>query len=205
MHKPVFATDLSRLETHGFGHRSLTWWGVSSFFLIEGTAFALAIAAYFFLMSQEQAWPPPPYRAPDLLAGTLFTLVLLLSEIPNTMAKKAAEHGELRNLRWLLLAIAAIGLLLLVLRAFEFNSMNIYWYENAYGSVIWMLLVLHTTHIGTDWVDTLVLAGLMHGRHGVEGRRFVDCSENAMYWRFVWLCWLPIYFMIYWLPRLQGS
>jgi cytochrome c oxidase subunit 3 len=205
MRKPVFATDLSSLPTHGFGHRSLTWWGVCSFFLIEGTAFVLAIAAYFFLMSQEQAWPPPPYRAPDFLAGTLFTILLLLSEIPNTMAKKAAEHGQLRKLRWLLLVMAAIGLALLVLRAFEFNSMNIYWYENAYGSVIWMLLVLHTTHIGTDWVDTLVLAGLMHGKHGMEGRRFVDCSENAMYWRFVWLCWLPIYFLIYWLPRLQGS
>ena len=52
--------------------------------LIEGTAFALTIAAYFFLMSQEQGWPPPPFQPPDLLAGTLFTLVMLLSEIPNT-------------------------------------------------------------------------------------------------------------------------
>jgi hypothetical protein len=49
-----------------------------------------------------------------------------------------------------------------------------------------------------------VLAALMHGRHGMEGRRFVDCAENAMYWRFVWLSWLPIYVMIYWLPRLAG-
>ena len=204
MQKPAFATDLSRLPTHGFGQRSVTWWGIVAFFLIEGTAFVLALAVYFFLMSQEQAWPPPPYRPPDLLAGTLFTLLLLLSEIPNTMAKRAAEHGEIRKLRWLLLLIGAIGLVLLVLRALEFNSLNIYWYDNAYGSVIWMLLVLHTTHIGTDWADTLVLAGLMHGPHGMEGRRFVDCAENAMYWRFVWLCWLPIYFTIYWLPRLQG-
>ena len=53
-------------------------------------------------------------------------------------------------------------------------------------------------------IDTLVLAALMHGRHGMEGRRFVDCAENAMYWRFVWLAWLPLYLLIYWLPRLQG-
>ena len=204
MQAPAFTQDLSRLPTHGFGHRSVTWWGILGFFLIEGTAFILAIAAYFYLMSQEQAWPPPPYLPPDLPAGTLFTLLLLLSELPNTLAKRAAEHGELRKLRWLLLVMSAIGLGLLVLRAFEFNSLNIYWYDNAYGSVIWMLLVLHTTHIGTDWVDTVVLAGLMHGRHGMEGRRFVDCSENAIYWRFVWLVWLPIYFLIYWLPRLQS-
>jgi len=91
-----------------------------------------------------------------------------------------------------------------VLRGFEFDSLNVLWTDNAYGSAIWMLLVLHTTHIATDWIDTLVLAGLMHGPHGMEGRRFVDCSENAMYWRFVWLCWLPIYFLIYWLPRLSS-
>jgi cytochrome c oxidase subunit 3 len=201
---PTFTADLSGLHTHGFGHRSVTWWGVMAFFLIEGTAFVLAIAAYFFLMNQEQAWPPPPIRPPDLLAGTLFTILLLLSEIPNSIAKHAAEHGELRKLRWMLIVAATIGALLLVIRGFEFGSLNVSWTDNAYGSVIWMLLLLHATHIATDWVDTLVLAFLMHGPHGVEGRRFVDCSENAMYWRFVWLAWLPMYFLIYWLPRLAS-
>ena len=52
-----------------------------------------------------------------------------------------------------------------------------------------------------DWVDTVVLTALMYTKHGITGRRFVDCSENAMYWRFVWLAWLPIYLLIYWVPR----
>ena len=200
--QPNFALDLEPLETHAFGNRSLTWWGIVAFFLIEGTAFALAIAAYFFLMSWDHAWPPPPLNPPDLLAGTLFTIVILLSEIPNTLIKWAAEKYELPRVRGLLMLMSLIGLVLLVVRACEFNSLNVFWYQNAYGSAIWMLLVLHTTHIVTDWVDTLVLAALMFTPHGTEGRRFVDCSENAVYWRFVWLCWLPIYALIYWLPRL---
>ncbi len=204
MQAPTFTQDLSRLPTHGFGPRSATWWGIVAFFLIEGTALALGAAVYLYLLGQEQAWPPPPHLPPDLPAGTLFTLLLLLSEIPNSMIKRAAEHGELRKVRRLLIVISLIGLALLVLRGFEFNSLNVYWYDNAYGSALWMLLVLHTTHIGTDWVDSLVLAGLMHTRHGMEGRRFVDCAENAMYWRFVWLAWLPLYLLIYWVPRLQG-
>ena len=202
MAQPRFTTDLAPLPTHGFGHRPVTWWGLVAFFLIEGTAFALAGAAYFFLMNQEQAWPPPPYAPPGLVPGTLFTIVLLLSEIPNSMAKHAAEHGQLRKLRRLLLVMSAVGPILIVLRGFELGALHIFWYENAYGSVLWMLLVLHATHFVTDWIDTLVLAALMHGPHGVEGRRFVDCSENAMYWRFVWLAWLPIYLLVYWLPRL---
>ena len=197
-----FATDLAPLHTHAFGHRSLTWWGVSSFFLIEGTAFALAVAVYFYLLNREPYWPPPPFAAPNLIAGTLFTVLILLSEIPNTMAKHAAERGELRELRRLLIVVSVIGAVLMILRGFEFASLNVLWHQNAYGSAIWLLLFLHATHIGTDWVDTLVLAGLMHTKHGLEGRRMVDCSENAMYWRFVWVAWLPIYFLIYWLPRL---
>jgi cytochrome c oxidase subunit III len=200
--QPHFTGDLAPLPTHGFGHRSVTWWGIIAFFMIEGTGFVMAIAAYFFLMNQEQLWPPPPFVPPDLLAGTLFTIVMLLSEIPNSIAKHAAEHGELRKLRWMLIAAAAIGAVLLALRAWEFNALNVLWTDNAYGSIIWALLLLHAIHFATDWVDTIVLAALMHTKHGMEGRRFVDCSENAMYWRFVWLAWLPIYGLIYWLPRL---
>ena len=196
-----FETDLAPLPTHAFGHRSLTWWGIIAFFLIEGTAFALAIASYFYLMNQDQAWPPRPVPPPELLAGTLFTVLMLLSEIPNTLAKKAAENYDLVPLRKMLIVASVIGAVLLVLRAFEFASLNVLWYQNAYGSAVWLLLVLHTTHIATDWVDTVVLAALMHTKH-VGPRRFVDCAENSTYWRFVWLAWLPIYALIYWLPRL---
>jgi heme/copper-type cytochrome/quinol oxidase subunit 3 len=198
---PHFAGDLAELPSHAFGHRSLTWWGTIGFMVIEGVAFAMAVGAYFFLMSQEDHWPPPPFDPPGLLAGILFTLVMLLSEIPNTIVKHAAEHGRLREVRRLLIVMVAIGLVLFVIRGFEFASLNVLWYDNAYGSIVWALLVLHTAHVLTDWGDTLVLAGLMHTRHGIEGRRFVDVSDNAMYWRFVWLAWLPIYLMIYWVPR----
>jgi heme/copper-type cytochrome/quinol oxidase subunit 3 len=202
MEQPRFSTDLAPLATHAFGHRSLTWWGIIAFFLIEGTGFALALAVYFYLLNQEHYWPPPPFAPPDLLAGTLFTMLILLSEIPNTILKAAAEAQDLMRTRRLLILMSVIGLVLMVLRGFELNSLNILWYQNAYGSALWLLLVLHTTHIATDWVDTLVLAALMHTQHGSEGRRFVDCSENSVYWRFVWLLWLPIYVVLYWLPRL---
>lgn len=201
MARQPFSLDLAPLPTHAFGRRSLTWWGIIAFFMIEGTAFALAGAAYFYLMNQERSWPPPSFLPPNVLAGTLFTIVILLSEIPNTLAKKSAEALDQKGVqRWLIVA-SVIGALLMIIRGFEFNSLNVLWHQNAYGSAVWMLLVLHTTHIGTDWVDTLVLTALMHTRHGTEGRRFVDCSENSVYWRFVWLLWLPIYAMIYWLPR----
>src|SRR5213075_1829486 len=135
------------------------------------------------------------------LAGTLFTILILLSEIPNTMIKKAAEAHDTETVRVLLPVIVAIGAVLLIIRGFEFNSLNVRWTDNAYGSIVWALLLLHTTHIATDWIDTLVLTALMFTKHGPTGRRFVDVSENSLYWRFVWLAWLPIYLLLYWVPR----
>jgi heme/copper-type cytochrome/quinol oxidase subunit 3 len=199
---PAFTEDVSKLESDGFGHRSLTWWGVIGFMVIEATGFALLFGAYFFLMSHEQNWAPLPLRPPDLLAGTLFTIVILLSEIPNTMVKKAALRLDLGEVRRLMPWVVGFGAVLLVIRAFEFNSLNVFWYDNAYGSILWALLLMHTTHLGTDWADTFILWRLMVTRHGEQKRRFVDTDENALYWRFVWLSWLPVYVLIYWLPRL---
>ena len=68
--KLIFQRDLSELPTHAFSIRSLTWWGVIGFMIIEGTAFALTIAAYFFLMAQESQWTPSQWQPPGLIAGT---------------------------------------------------------------------------------------------------------------------------------------
>ena len=68
-------------------------------------------------------------------------------------------------------------------------------------SLVWLLLGLHTTHIVTDVLDSGVLTALMF-MGPVEERRFVDVSENAVYWYFVVLTWIPIYGVIYWAPRL---
>ena len=200
--EPRFTDDLSDLPNFKFGPSSLTWWGIIGFMVIEGGFFALTFAAYFFIMGHEQGWPPEGRQAPDLLAGTLFTIVMLLSEIPNSMIKKAARARDLAAIRLLLPVMVAIGVVLLIIRGFEFNSLNCRWTDDAYASVIWALLLLHAGHLLTDWFDTVVLTALMYTPVGYEGRRLVDVDENSLYWRYVWLLWIPIYLMIYWVPRL---
>lgn len=200
--KPRFTADMADLPTSKFGPSSLTWWGIIGYMVIEGAAFALAFGAYFFLMSHARGWPPGGRPPPGLPAGTLFTIVILSSEIPNSAIKKAARKGDVPTIRFLMPIMVAIGVILLIIRGFEFNSLNILWTDNAYGSVIWMLLLLHTTHILTDWFDTIVLWALIRTPLAYEGRRQVDVDENSMYWRYVWLLWIPLYLMIYWVPRL---
>jgi hypothetical protein len=35
----------------------------------------------------------------------------------------------------------------------------------------------------------------------ITRRRFIDVSENSLYWYFIVAWWIPIYLVIYWAPR----
>lgn len=193
--------DLSNLPLHALGTGSVTWWGTCVFMLLEGTGFALVIAIYLYLASIAPAWPIGA-PLPDLLPGTVVTLLLLASVIPNVLVHRWAARQEMRKVRIGLVVMTVFGVLPLVVRVFEFPAMHISWDSNAYGSIVWTMLGLHTTHLLTDVGDTVVLLALMLTRHGYNLRRFGDTQDNALYWNFVVLTWLPVYFCLYWLPRL---
>jgi len=193
--------DVSDLPLHGMGSASVTWWGTLAFMLIEGTGFVLLIGVYLYLASLASSWPlsaPPPSLGP----GSAFTGLLVVSIVPNLLVARWAEKQDLRKVRIGLVIMALFGIVPLVPRALEFPALHVLWDSNAYGSITWILLGLHTTHLITDLIETLVLLALMCTRHGRNRRRFGDVQDNAMYWNFVVITWLPIYMCIYWVPRL---
>ena len=198
--EPKAVMDLRELPDHGFGSRSLTWWGTIGMFAIESMTLALGGAAYLYLMMQQPQWPPNT-PLPDLSVSSAVTLVFLLSLVPNLWLEKRAQKFDLRAVRIGLVVMSLIGAVLLVMRLYEFSHLNVRWDWNAYGSAVWGLLGLHTVHVATDLVDTIVLAVLMFTPHGHKARRFVDSAENAMYWNFVVIAWLPVYAILYWVPR----
>jgi heme/copper-type cytochrome/quinol oxidase subunit 3 len=195
------AIDVSPLPEHAFGQRSVLWWATMGMVAIEGTMFALLIMTYLYLKGRNDHWPPGNILPPGLVWGSVNTLILLVSMIPNELAKRAAEKFQLRKVELWLVVCMLFGLAFNVVRIFEFMSLNVSFDSNAYGSVVWALLGFHTVHIVTDWVDTGVLTVLMF-TGPIDEHRFVDVSENAMYWYFVVLTWLPIYALIYFAPRI---
>ena len=199
--KTRIVSDVSKLPTHGFGPNTTTWWGTLSFMALEGSGFILAAGAYLYLMVLAPQWPLNAPQ-PDVWAGTTVALLLLASMPFNHLMSRWARAEDLRKVKWGLVGMSLFGLAPLVVRWFEFSAVNVRWDSNAYGAVVWFLLGLHTTHLITDVGDTIVLAVLMFTRHGRNGRRFSDADDNAFYWDFVVLAWLPIYALIYWVPRL---
>jgi cytochrome c oxidase subunit 3 len=192
--------DVSGLPPYAFSYRGILWWATAGLVVIESVMFGLGISAYFYLRGREEQWPPGTLGPPDLLWGTVNTVVLLVSCIPNVIYQRAAERLDLRGVRrWMVVALA-FALAFVAIRVLEFQHLNCRWGTTAYGSVVYLLLGLHTVHLVTDLLDSIVLTALMFSRQ-VEGRRFVDVAENADYWYFVALVWLPVYATLYWAPR----
>lgn len=191
--------NVAGLPTVVFGYRSVIWWGTMGMMLIEGTMFAITIASYFFLRTRSSDWPPG-LMPPRITAGSINLALFILSVAPAIWVQKGAEKAELFVSRIGLIIMSGVGLAILIIRIYEFPSLMSTWDANAYASITWMLLGLHTVHLATDWVDTVVLTVMMFTQH-VNGKRFMDVSENSDYWYFVVLTWIPIYLVIYWVPR----
>jgi heme/copper-type cytochrome/quinol oxidase subunit 3 len=194
-----YVLDVSPLPKYAFGHKGLIWWGTVGFMVIEGSMFVMALIVYFYLRLKVEEWPPS-LPNPGLGFATANLLIVLMSCIPNALAKKAAEKFQLERLRMWLVVLTLVGLLTLVLRGFEYTQLNCRWDDNAYGSIVWFLISLHTIHVGTDVVDSGVLTALLFIGPVTE-KRFVDASENSLYWYFIVAWWIPIYLVIFWAPR----
>src|SRR3954470_11205822 len=100
---------VGNLPTVVFGHRSLIWWGTIGMMAIEGTMFAIVIAAYFYLRTRISDWPPG-LMPPALKYGVLNTVWFLLSVVPNQWTKTVAEKGELQKTRIGLSMMTAFGI-----------------------------------------------------------------------------------------------
>ena len=193
--------EASHLPDHVFGSRSPLWWATLMIILIESTVFVMTIASYFYLQGRESEWPPAGTPEPRIFWATINTVVLLASLIPNQLVKNAAENEDLTKIRIWMPVADLFALTFLTIRFFEFSDLGVSWDSNAYASITWALLGFHTFHLLTDLIDSVVLTVMMFTHHGEDGKRKVDVAENAFYWYFVVLTWIPIYLVIYWSPR----
>ena len=96
MIRPKIIGSVAELPDHGYGPRTIMWWGVLAFMMMEASAFLLAIFAYFFISGQYDTMPPGGFHPPDHLWGAVFTVVALLSLIPNFWAEHAARKQDQR-------------------------------------------------------------------------------------------------------------
>jgi cytochrome c oxidase subunit III len=176
--------DVSGIPSIAFGYRNVSWLGNVLYMAIEGMMFALLFATFFYLKTRSPHWPPSGFVPPSLGPGLFSAGLFVLSIAPAVWTKRRAFQQSRAGIQLGLAVLGIFGLVLIVVRGFEFASLNCRWTDNAYASTIWILLGIHTGHLITEWIETLVLLAIASTSH-MHGIRFADAAMNSDYWYFV--------------------
>jgi heme/copper-type cytochrome/quinol oxidase subunit 3 len=192
--------DVSGLPEVMFGRSNTTWLGNVFYMMIEGTMFALLIASYFYYRTRVGSWPPGN-SPPTLIWGVINGIVFLLSILPARYAQKVAPTGDRGRIRWALMGLAGFAIVNMILRGFELANLNVGWQESAYGSIVWSILGLHTGHLITEFIETVVILCVAF-TDKMEGSRLADVAINSDYWYFVVVTAVLSDFVIYGATRL---
>jgi cytochrome c oxidase subunit I+III len=201
MMRPLRTTlDVSTLPRIVFGNAGMVWWGTVGFILIEAFSLSLTVAAYLYLRRNVMEWPPSGTPLPDLLAPTIGVVVMLLSNIPMQLVARAAKQFDRAGVILWLTVTSVFGIAFWVIRVFEFDALNTLWDSHAYGSIVWAIVGFHAVLIVMEVGETIG-GWLMFIFAPTEEKHYVDACDNAMYWLFVTVAWVPLYVVVYLLPR----
>jgi heme/copper-type cytochrome/quinol oxidase subunit 3 len=192
--KPL-TLDVSGLPSVAFGPSNTTWLANVFYMAIEGMMFALMFASYFYLRTRTQEWPAG-HLPPAITYGALNAAIFLISVVPARWVQKRAPAGDRVAIRNGLIILSLFALVATVIRVFEFASLNCRWSDDAYSSTVWVLIGLHTGHLLTELIETLVIT-VMSFTTKMEGTRLADAAINSDYWYFVVITGLIVDLLIY--------
>lgn len=175
------------------------WWGTLGFIVIGGSTLLVCAIAYVYLRKNFSSWPPERVLRPALAAATVQAALMLLSNVPMVMLDRAARRLDLRAVRTGMVVISVLALVMCGLRALEFQALNVRWDSNAYGSAAWAVVTTHTTLLLLETAETLVFTVLLFSPN-LEQRDLSAASDNAIYWYFMTLAWIPLAALVFLLP-----
>ena len=169
---------------------------------IEGAAFAILAASYFYIWRNFDAWPPQRMPLPDLGVSSINLLVLALSAAPFRYAARLAQLQERPAAvgGWLALGVL-FGTAAIILRGFEFAALHTRFDSDAYGSITWTILGVHLAHLLAGTLQTMLIALVMFVGP-VEKKHYADATAMAVYWYFIVISWVALYATVFIAPRL---
>jgi cytochrome c oxidase subunit 3 len=201
MRETRIVADVADLPTTTFGHRSMMWWGTVGYLVIEGTTLLICAGTYFYLRKNFPTWPPEHVLRPGLTAAGVQAGLMLVSNVPMAMVDRAARRVDLQTVRAGMAICSLLAVVMCVVRALEFGALHVRWDSNAYGSVAWATLVTHSTLLLLETVETLVFTLLLFSPD-MEQRDLSAAVDNALYWYFMTLVWLPLAAIVFLSPYL---
>ncbi len=198
------ALDVSHLPAYTVSNRAPLWWGQIGLIAIETTMFTLLIASYFYLRLGVDVWPPPGTQFPHLLLPTIGVVILLASCVPSYLASEAAKKNDLGRMRLWMAVMIAMAIVFFILRLFEWHSWNFNWATDVHGSIMWVMMGLHTFDYIALLVESIVLLVILFTRRVGEKQR-LGVHVDSYTWYFIVGIWVPMYLTMYVAPHIIQS
>jgi len=214
MNAPVAEQFTSR-EQQDFARTFGMWVFIASELLFFGPL----LFGYLYLRVHYPQACAAASRHTDFLLGTLNTAVLLTSSFLMALAGHAAQGGRRLQAARLLLAVAALGLVFLAIKGFEYRSE---FQEHLFpgvgfrpehggqrqdmpGMELFFLLYfaltgLHAVHLSIGIAACLALAWMLR-RPTPAGASGENVELAGLYWHFVDLVWIFLYPLLYLVGR----
>ena len=196
--------DVRELPSIVNGPRGGLWWGMAGLITIEVVLFTVLISTYYYLKFLNPHWPPAGDKLPMFWLPTVNTMVLIGSSIAVHQADVAiSKRNDKRGMKKGLMISLMLGVVFLVLKIVEYSQVEYFWDSHAYGSIVWTMIVFHSSHVLSVVLKTIVVLALAQKNYWTQDR-CQGIKINGLYWHFVVVIWIPLYITIYLVPRITG-
>ncbi len=186
--------DVSELKTHAFGRRSTLFWAFVLVTLIEGTAFALMLMSYLYVRGNFLWWPPEGQMR--ILPGACEVLALVASGAAIWKCRNAAIAETMRPARTWLVVATLLGFVAAGIRVWELVALPYPYDANAYASVVWTTMGLHSLDGAAGLFENVLFSVLLF-KGPLEDKHFEDLEANAYLWLALVGLWLPFAGLFY--------
>lgn len=180
------------------------WWGILCLIVIETMVVLGFLVSFFYLWIVNVAegrmgWPPGGVVPPVLYPG-INTGLLIICSLAMYYGGIAMERDRNWTFVWTVVVCCAAGSLVAWLRWLQLLELPFAWKDNAYAALVWTLTGFHLMHVTSAVLGTAVI-GWFAAKGFYTDQRRLGVQVDTIYWYFVSGIWIPIYIVLYWIPR----
>jgi heme/copper-type cytochrome/quinol oxidase subunit 3 len=195
-HSAVMQPPVDRAPGAGVYNEKLGMW---VFLASEVMFFTGLIGSYIILrVAHPEAWAPPG-QVLNIPVTAVNTFLLICSSVTMVKAFASAQDGDLRALRWWLLATALIGATFVSVQVYEYIHLVEKGFipsQGLYGSTFYTMTGFHGFHVTIGVICmTFVTTKAFLGKYTATDHRGVEVI--GLYWHFVDLVWIILFTIVY--------
>jgi cytochrome c oxidase subunit 3 len=171
-------------------------YGMIFFIISEIMFFAGFFAAFFFLRSFNDVWPPENIDMMHIGLPTLNTLLLLTSGVTITWAHHALSQDDMKTCKLATKLTWILGVIFLGTQMYEYGHAAFAIDSGVFGTTFYLLTGFHGFHVLVGSLMLMVLS-LRLSQKSFSSKHHFYFEATAWYWHFVDVVWVGLYIFVY--------